>query len=286
MEKFGVGPEFIKNKLGIGRLRRKSADQTTSDLCLQAFKVLAARVGGDLENVDCLCVVTQNGDHVLPHTSAVVHGKLGLGKSCATFDLSLGCSGYVYALSLIHSFMLTNRFQSGVIITCDPYSAILDHEDRNTELLFGDAATATWLGFDPVYSLKKGVFESFGADYRALIKEANKGLFMDGHSIFNFALRYVPLNIAKCLAQNGLEKKDVDLYVLHQASKFVIDMVTKRLGIEPTRVPFDIFEYGNTVSSSIPLVLERYLSDDAAQNVLVCGFGVGLSLASLLLRRI
>ena len=286
VRQFGVDVAFLE-KIGIQRLAKKGPEEQPSDLCVKAFAALCEgmETPPSISDIDFLCVCTQNGDYSLPQTSAVVHAKLGLPAAVASFDLALGCSGYVYGLSVAKSFMEANGLSCGLLFTADPYSGILDMQDKHTALLFGDAASVTLLTDSPRLTLGTSVFDTFGDKHEALIRRPGQPLFMDGREIFNLVMRSVPRNIERCLKTNGLGKDDVDLFVLHQANKYVIGGLTKLLGIPPEKVPFDIRGYGNTVSSSIPLVLRDYLTDDTANTMLVSGFGVGLQAASTILTR-
>ncbi|MFP3958611.1 MAG: hypothetical protein ACLFUX_00435, partial [Spirochaetaceae bacterium] len=129
--------------IGIHRTSVKDDDEECSDMCVKAWSALQKKVPFDPDDIEVVIVATQNSDIRMPHGAAYVHGKLGLKPSCATFDISLGCSGFVYGLSVITSFMKQNRMTKGVLLTSDPYSKMVDPEDRNTTLLFGDAATAS-----------------------------------------------------------------------------------------------------------------------------------------------
>jgi 3-oxoacyl-[acyl-carrier-protein] synthase-3 len=284
-ERFQVDQDFISNKIGILKTARKSDREFASDLCVKAFQNLQARHQDIKEKIDCLVVCTQNGDFSIPHTSAIVHGKLDLNQHCAAFDISLGCSGYVYALHVMKSFMADNNLECGLLFTSDPYSPILDKDDKNTTLIFGDAATVTVLTNNPTYAIKKGVFESYGKGYEALIKKHDKPLFMNGREIFNFVMGNIPSLINNCLEKNELIAEQVDYYLLHQASKFLVDKLTDRLQCDSNKVPFTIQEYGNTVSSTIPILLKNYLTDPFANTLLLCGFGVGLSMAATVIRK-
>ena len=253
---------------------------------MKSFENLEVKETGlNREMIDCICVCTQNGDYKLPQTSSVVHDKLGFANNCAAFDISMGCSGYIYSLLLMKSFMEGNELRYGILFTCDPYSSILDPSDKSTELLFGDAATATLLCQNPVLEVRKGAFGTAGEFHKALVKKENEKLYMDGRMIFNFVMRHVPININKCLQTNGISPREVDIFLFHQASKYVSDNLAKRMHIDPKKVPFEIQDYGNTVSSSIPIILIKYLDEKRVKNFLLTGFGVGLSVASLTLRR-
>ena len=160
-EALKVDDDFIKTKIGVETVTRKAADEETSDMCIRAFADLRCRYALEAESVDCLVVVTQNPDGSgLPHTSAIVHGKLGCRDSCAAFDISLGCSGFVYALSIVTSFMQQNGMRQGLLFTADPYSKVLDPDDRNTALLFGDAATVTLLSDHSIWYPRTFLFST------------------------------------------------------------------------------------------------------------------------------
>jgi 3-oxoacyl-[acyl-carrier-protein] synthase III len=283
-EKFGLNEDFIKNKIGVLKKPRKNENEETSDLCVRSFNALKKKTDITIDEIDCLVVCTQNPDgHGLPHTSAIVHGKLGCQDSVAAFDISLGCSGYVYSLSIITSFMNSNGLKKGLLFTADPYSKIIDPDDKNTSLLFGDAATVTLIGERPKLEIKKTVFGTRGSEGDAL-QCVDGHLQMNGRSVFNFSMTVVPPQIKKITEESGLGLDELDLLVLHQGSKYIIDMLTKRLGVDPAKVPSNISDMGNTVSSSIPLILENHL-DTSEMNILISGFGVGLSWASALLCR-
>lgn len=281
----GKDEAFIA-KIGFERLARRAPDQETSDLCVAAFDNLAGRAGIDRSTVDCLIVCTQNPDaHGIPHTSAVVHRKLGLGQDVACFDISLGCSGYVYGLAVATSLMQANGLRNGLLFTADPYSKILDPADWDTELLFGDAATVTWLSEDPTYVCRPAVFGSNGSlGHSIAVPEAQDTLRMLGSNVFKFTMTVVPAQITGYLEREGLVPDEVDLFLLHQGSRFIVESMAKRLGIPPERAPFAASQTGNTVSSSIPLLLADHLADPPAR-VLLSGFGVGLSWATMLLDR-
>jgi 3-oxoacyl-[acyl-carrier-protein] synthase-3 len=283
---FDIDDEFIRDKLGVEEVSRKASDEETSDMCVKALGDLAARLGRRIEAIDCLVVCTQNPDGAgLPHTSAIVQGKLGLPQNCACFDVALGCSGYVYGLSIIKSFMRDNGMSSGLLFTADPYSKIIDPQDKSTVLLFGDAATASLLEDTPgAWVPGPFRFGTSGKDGGAL--ENRKGiLHMNGRAVFNFSATAVPLQVTALLKDAGLGPADIDLFLFHQGSKFIVDQLTKRLGLPVEKVPVNLAGQGNTVSSSLPLLLQERLDDARLNCMLLSGFGVGLSWASCLLTR-
>ena len=286
-EQAGKTREFIENKIGFCTLARRGAHEETSDLCVKAFERLSEQTCVEVDRIDCVVVCTQNPDgHGLPHTSAVVHGKLGLSEHVAAFDLSLGCSGYVFGLSVIQSFMRENGLRCGLLFTADPYSRILDAKDYDTELLFGDAASLTLMGSAPRFRTLRSRFASNGALRHSIEVSPETGkLSMQGNNVFRFTMTAVPQQIATCLSDNGLTLDDIDLFLFHQGSKFIVDNLAGKLGIPPEKAPFMARETGNTVSSTIPLMLERHV-DTAERRILISGFGVGLSWGTSVLERL
>ncbi len=282
-----VDEEFVKNKIGIEFVSRKEKLEKASDLCVKAYNNFKEKNPEfDINKVDLICVCTQNGDYSIPHTSAVLHYKLNAPKECAVFDISLGCSGYVYSIDIVKNFMEKNNLKNGLLFTADSYSQILDENDKNTNLIFGDAATVTYLSEYPVYDMKNSVYHTFGDMYECLIKKDDKPLFMDGKMIFNFTLLNVPEVIDKTLKINNINQNDVDVFIFHQANKYMVSKLVKRLKVDVHKVPINIKDYGNTVSSSIPIILSDYLDNKQMNNIILCGFGVGLSIASTFIQRI
>ena len=284
--KLNIEDDFIVNKIGVERVSRKLSDEDTSDLCVNAFQRLQEKTDSQFEDVDCIVVCTQNPDgNGIPHTSAVVHGKLGFENNCACFDISLGCSGYVYALSVVQSFMASNGLHSGLLFTADPYSKGINTEDKNTVLLFGDAATVTHLkeyeyGKD-FWRTGKFKFSTFGKDCNALNNRSGF-IFMNGRAIFNFVMKNVPIQIKELLKEECLSISDIDLFLFHQGSRYMIEQLRRLLDISREKAPIQIAQYGNTISSSIPLIFEAYLNSNKPKKIVMSGFGVGLSLASCL----
>lgn len=284
MERFEVDEAFLRGKLGVITRSVRGADEDTSDLALRALEALLAKTRVATSDIDALVVVTQNPDGNLPHVSGLVHGRAKLAPSCAAFDVSLGCSGYVYGLSILQSFLASNGLRRGVIITADPYSKIVDPEDKNTVLLFGDAATATLVGPEPQLACGPFVFGSQGDLTGALVCKDGV-LRMNGREVFNFAATTVPGNIAALFEKAGVAKEDVDSFIFHQGSRYIVDTLTRRLGLDASKVRIDMEETGNTVSSSIPLLLEKELDDPTSHLLVLSGFGVGLSWASCICRK-
>ena len=288
----GFDPGFISEKLGIDSRLKLAREETVSELCANAVRQLLEESRLNLERVECIGVVTQTPDYCLPHTSALVHGQIGLSKKCAAFDIGLGCSGYVYGLSIMRGLMLAEGLSCGVLATVDAYSKIMDPKDKATAPLFGDAASATLLRVGGAARLGRTIFGTNGENHQALIvrgsgsrAEAFEPLFMDGRAIFNFMMTEVPTSVTRCLEINKLNVDDIDFFVFHQASKYMLTTLASRMRIPLDKVVIDMRDIGNTTSSSIPVALQRRLlsknqKNKKRLNILLSGFGVGLSWAS------
>lgn len=278
-EKFEVDDDFLKDKIGILEVAVKDENEDTSDMAAKAFYNLEKKSIIDKGNIDVIVLITQNPDKNIPHSSAIIHKKLELPERCAAFDISLGCSGYVYGLSIVTSFMQSNGFKNGLLFTCDPYSKIISPEDKNTALLFGDAATVTHLTENPEYYCGKFTFGTIGNESHNL--EIQDGvLFMNGRSIFNFAAKYVPSDVKILCEKNNITLEEIDKFVFHQGSKYIVDTLARRIALDSDKVVNDILHYGNTVSSSIPIILEKLFKEQKNKTILISGFGVGLSWSS------
>lgn len=282
--KFGESEAFIKTKIGATVLPKLEEHQEASDLAVGAVENLLAKNAIQKEQIEALVVVTQNGDFGgLPHTAAIVQSKLGLTNTVSAFDISLGCSGYVYGLSILKAHMQEMGFSNAVLVTADPYSKIIDREDRVTSLLFGDGATATLLSDDAIFDIGKPILQTDGNGHDALVK--NEHLNMHGRKVFNFAATNVPSQIASYLDGNELTVEEIDLFLLHQGSAAIVDVIARKVGGDKSKFVLDIDKTGNTVSSTIPILLEKQLHKTENKKIIISGFGVGLSWATNLLER-
>jgi 3-oxoacyl-[acyl-carrier-protein] synthase-3 len=229
-------------------------------------------------------VVTQNGDFGgLPHTAAIVQSKLGLANTVSAFDISLGCFGYVYGLSILKAHMQEMGFSNAILVTADPYSKIIDQDDRVTSLLFGYGATATLLSHDAIFDIGKPILQTDGSGFDALLKK--DFLTMHGRKVFNFAATNVPKQIANYLNSHQLTVDDIDLFLLHQGSAAIVDVIARKVGGDKSKFVLDMDTTGNTVSSTIPILLEKQLNQTKNKKIIISGFGVGLSWATNLLER-
>jgi 3-oxoacyl-[acyl-carrier-protein] synthase-3 len=278
----GFDRDFISQKLGIDTRLKLKKEETVSDLCTGAVNRLVEETNLDIEKVEAFGVITQTPDYCLPHTSAIVHSQVGLPKNCAAFDIGLGCSGYVYGLAIMRGLMIAEGLSCGILATADAYSKIMNPKDKATAPLFGDAASASLLGTD-------------GDKHQALIvrgsgsrPEKSEPLFMDGRAIFNFMMTEVPKSVMNCLEVNKLSINDIDFFVFHQASEYMLKTLASRMKIPLSKLVVNMRDIGNTTSSSIPVALQRCVLANKHKNekqskILLSGFGVGLSWATSVL---
>ena len=283
-QRVGFDRDFLENKLGVVSRSIMEPGETTSDLGIRAFEALADRADLPRDQIQLLVVVTQHPDFKVPHTAAIVHNRLGLSKHCMTFDISQGCAGYTHAVAIVTGLMDNARLDHGVLITSDPYSDKTAEDDRDVSLLFGDAATATYFSRSASgYELIDANFGTLPDSYRCLMFRDH--LEMDGGAVFKHAVREAPPSIRELLERNDLVVDDIDLFLLHQGSKYLVEYVSRKLGVESEKAPFEAARYGNTVSSSIPLMLQKHIDAGRLERIVLSGFGVGFTWGNSLLQR-
>ena len=295
IERFGWDADFLERKLGIRQRHIAAPDEGAADMAVAAAENLfSSRPELDRDAVELVVLCTQNPDFGLPHSSALVQTRLGLPSTTACFDVGLGCSGFVYGLAVVRSMLETLGLANALLVTSDPYSKVIDPGDRGTSPLFGDGAAATWIAEGASNTIGAFTFGTDGGGAEHLIVKGPAGgggsepshLSMNGRAIFEFMLERIPADLERCAGLNGVALEDVDLFVLHQASAYMLGYLAKRMRIAPDRVPVVLAQTGNTVSSSIPFALAQLTSDGelAGRTVLLSGFGVGLSWASTIVR--
>jgi 3-oxoacyl-[acyl-carrier-protein] synthase III len=282
-------------------------EETGLSLAEAACRKLLSAQSLDPQAIDLLVYVTQNPDRQIPHNSAGLAARMGMKTGIIAFDLSLACSGYVYGLSIIDAMLANLGITTALLVTCDPYSRIMLAEDKATNALFGDAATASLITCNgPGGRLGKIDFgtDGTGGDAISIAKggaafplvglyaergvspydRADLTLTMKGRDVFNFVLSHVPLSIANCLRSNAMSIDDIDFFALHQGSLYMLEAAAKRAHIPPEKLLINIGEFGNTVSSSIPLLLAPLIPDLTGKRILISGFGAGLSWATAVLQ--
>jgi 3-oxoacyl-[acyl-carrier-protein] synthase-3 len=296
--------ERIFEKTGIRERRVSAAGETALDLAEQACAKLLREGGVDKGTIDFLLLCTQSPDYYLPTSACLLQARLGLARSCGALDFNLGCSGFVYGLSLAKGLIAGGVAKRVLLATAETYSKLIHPMDKSVRTIFGDAAAATLVdgggalgigefalgtdGAEPAHVIvPAGAMRRPRSGETGLAREDESGnvrsddnIFMNGPEIFNFTLDVVPETLERTLALNGLAKQDVDLFVFHQANVFMLTALRRAIKIPEDKFFVDIADIGNTVSSSIPIALARAEAKGrlkAGMKVMVVGFGVGLS---------
>lgn len=283
---------------------------TTSDLAVDAANKLFEKSGWERESVDVLVFVTQSRDYYLPSVGPIAQDRLQLSKGCMAFDVGLGCSGYVYGLNILASILKANNAKRGILLAGDISTISCSYNDRSAYPLFGDAATATFVELDEKEGSKiyfdlntDGAGEDAikikagGVRNRPSIEafeekkredgniRSDYNLALNGVDIFNFSIGVVPKSLMSFFEKYELNVDDVDSFFMHQANLLMNETIRKKMKIDKSKVPYSIQKYGNTSSASIPLTMAL---EDAIikKNVLLSGFGVGLSWANAYLQNV
>jgi 3-oxoacyl-[acyl-carrier-protein] synthase-3 len=302
--------DLFAKTTGIIERRVASSTTTCSDLCFQAADELL----NDLncrDQIDLILFVSQSPDYFLPSTAVILQDKLGLSKNTVAFDINLGCSGYVYGLTVIGQFLQNGNFRKALLLCGDKSTISTNYQDKSTFPLFGDAGSATLLEFDKSAdewfahlasdgSGKDSIIIEHGhsrhpygsvsdeyIEYEPGVIRTKKHLALNGMDVFNFALKEVAPSIKQMLENFEINIDDIDYFVLHQANKLINESVRKKLKVTPEKVPYSIQNFGNTSSASIPLTIctclkEKIESDQLT--LLLAGFGVGFSWGSVVLK--
>jgi 3-oxoacyl-[acyl-carrier-protein] synthase-3 len=288
---------------GVRHRRIADANTCTSDLCFAAAEKLIAELKWDKAEIDVLVLVTQTADYILPITAALLQDKLQLSKECIAFDIPLGCSGYVYGLSVVASMMKATGLKKGLLLAGDTASKSVSPLDKSTAPLFGDAASATALEFSE-NSILQFNLGTDGSGFEAIIiphsgyrnqansesfkiKKYDEGiernqcqLVLEGMDVFSFGITQAPKTVNALLNYFNINIENIDYFIFHQANLMMNKMIVKKLKIPAEKVPYSLEHFGNTSSATIPLTIVSEISDRVRNEkleLILCGFGVGLS---------
>jgi 3-oxoacyl-[acyl-carrier-protein] synthase-3 len=308
----GWSVEKIQGKTGVAERRIAAPDETSADLGVAAVRKLFAAGACHPEDIDFLLLCTQSPDYFLPTTACVMQDRLGIPRSAGALDFNLGCSGYVFGLGLAKGLLETGQARNLLLVTAETYSKFIHPGDRSVRTIFGDAAAATLVraaeGEGP--AIGPFVYGTDGAGACNLIVprgglrtphpdpapaaedgdgnvRSEDNLYMSGPEIFSFTLRTIPKCVHDLLEVAGKRLEDIDLFVFHQANRFMLNHLRKRLGIPEERFFLSFEQYGNTVSSTIPIALRDASATGALRPgmlVMLVGFGVGYSWGATLVR--
>lgn len=299
------GEEYCKKfteSTGINEFRKTREHQTASDLCFAAAEQLIAKKGADRSNIGALVFVAHSSDYRRPATACVLHKRLGLNKDCAAFDISLGCSAFVYGLQVVCALMQTSNISRALLLVGETLTKMTHQQDKSVAMLFGDGGAAILLEKTEEDEHIKGMLMSDGTGYRAIIAPAGgfrnpnathdsfiwpdgnvRTLYnttMQGEEVFAFTISDVPRTVKQFLAETGTTVDDYDCLAFHQANQFIQKMLVKKLKTTPDKMPLCLDRYGNPSAAAIPMVMcDKFGNDNSSHSLrfLMCGFGVGLS---------
>jgi 3-oxoacyl-[acyl-carrier-protein] synthase III len=296
--------------IGVENRHVAGPGQTTSDLCFQAAEQIIDKLGWDRSEIHLLIFVSQSRDYIIPSTSTILQDRLKLPKTCIAFDVNLGCSGYVYGLSVIGSLIRSTGIKKSLLLVGDLSNVTSNYRDKSTFPLFGDAGTATALEYKPGYPPMQFNLQTDGSGYDAIIIQdggvrnlANKKSFsikkygdgiyhnrleisLNGIEVFNFSLREVVPNIKATLKHFNRPLDEFDYLLFHQANRLINETIRKMLKTDPAKVPYSLRDFGNTSCSSIPLTMVTQIRDtleEKPHKLLLSAFGIGLSWGTVLL---
>ena len=277
--------EWIRSRTGIRRRRIAGEKETVAFMAGEAAKAALqnAKVNGSA--VELILAATMSAEEAMPGVAARVQQTIGA-KGAASFDINSACTGFLAALNTAQTYIEAGIYKTVLVVGAEKLSSLVDWNDRNSCILFGDGAGAVVLKADPE-GLYVQVSHSEGEKGQALTAPKNGFLQMDGRAVFEFAVSRVPEVIREVLKKAGIEKEEVDFYLLHQANRRIISAAVKRLGLEEERFPMNMEEYGNTSAASIPILLyeENRRGKLKKDSLLVLsGFGGGLTYGASLLR--
>ena len=302
----GCDSDWIVQRTGILARRHAGPEMATSDLAIGAAQQCLEKAGIQATEVDLILVATMTPDHLTPSVACLVQAKLG--ATCGAADLNAACSGFLYALISGSLYIKMGMYKNVLVVGADKMSCICDPEDKKTYPLFGDGAGAALLQADSdsdqesvsgilthrlasVGELAESLVVPGGGSRKPIsqqvISDRDQFLRMEGRTVFKWAVRLIPDVVNETLANAGLALEDVDLLVLHQANERILKAATENLNIDGDRVFVNLEKYGNTSAASVPISLCEAQAAGRIKrgdNVLIVGFGAGLTWASCLFR--
>lgn len=304
--------EKIFEKTGINERHIAGEFQTSGDMAYEAALNLFNQKEISAKDVDFIILCTQAPDYILPTTACILQDRLGIAREAGALDINLGCSGFVYGLSLAKGLIETGSAKCVLLLTSDTYSKYIHPMDKSVRTLFGDAAAATAIVADDENpeSIGPFIFGTDGSGAKNLIVEAgmfrmpksestsneltdtsgnirsSQNLYMNGAEVMSFSLKEVPKAVETLLLKANKSKEDIDYFVLHQANKFMLDALRKKINVESEKLPILMEDVGNTVSSTIPVTLFKMKQNGFLAEkklLMLIGFGVGYSWSACLL---
>jgi len=292
--------EKVTTKVGIEQRHIASSEETAGDMAYYAAEKLFADHSIDKSCIDFILLCTQSPDYFLPSTACILQDRLGLRKNTGALDFNLGCSGFIYGLSLAKGLIVGGMARNVLLLTSETYTKYIHPSDKGNRSIFSDGASATLVSTEGLAEIGEFVFGTDGSGAEHLMVKSGAArhpqqyedlqydesgnpvssdyLFMNGPEIFSFTILIVPKMIKEVLEKNGLSKDQVSLYVLHQANTYILEFLRKKMKIEEDKFYLNLQQVGNTVSSTIPIALcDAQQEGKLKGNIVLAGFGVGLS---------
>lgn len=301
--------EKIISKIGVAQRHIAAEDETASDMAVKAAEKLISDYSIDRNIIDYIIFVTQSPDYVLPTTACIIQDRLKLPTNIGAIDVNQGCSGFIVGLSLAKGLIFGEMAKNILLLTSETYSKHIHPKDKGNRTIFGDAAAATLISTEGKAEILKFSLGTDGKGAENLIvktgghrhrkpmndltfdesgnPKSSDYLFMDGAAIVNYTLDYFPLSVYDALQKNNLELKDIDLFVFHQANKFIMELLRKKMRIDDNKFYRYYENVGNTVSSTIPIALSEAIKDGTLKenmNVLLAAPGLGYSWGGCILK--
>lgn len=290
----------IAKKIGINERHIAAQDETAGDMAFKAAEKMINDYGIEKDCIDFLLLCTQSPDYFLPSTSCILQNRLGLPTKCGAFDFNLGCSGYEYGLAVAKGLLVSGIAKNILLLTAETYNKHIHPRDKGNRTIFGDGASASLISTEGFAKIGEFILGTDGSGYDKLIQKtgalrhyrqkndyhedengtpfSSDYLFMDGKAIFDFTSDIVPTMVEETLTKNDLTMEDINLFVFHQANRYMINYLRKLMEIDKDRFYVFMETVGNTVSSTIPIALcEAKKEGKLHGNIILAGFGVGLS---------
>ena len=296
----------------VGVVERRFVDDKTcaSDLCYTAAEKLITDNRIEKSEIDLLVFLSQTPDYRMPATSILLQDRLGLPMSTMAFDISLGCSGFISALSIVYAMMQNQGFHKALLLDGETRSKVYSRKDRREAFIFGDAGVAALIERDDKFGESHFSLNSDGSrgelimikggGYRNMssvetLKEkivdeygnirTDENGYMNGADVFNFVIVEVPKDIKRLMSASGEDIQHMDYYVFHQANAFINNYIAKKMKLDKERIPWTIQKYGNTSSVSVPLTIVSELKDkmEGTKKLMLSAFGVGMAWATAII---
>lgn len=292
----------FQESTGVKQFRKTKEHQTASDLCYASAENILNTKGVERDEIGALVFIAHSTDYRRPATACVLHKRLGLGKDCVTFDISLGCSAFVYGLNVVCSMMQSSNINKALLLCGETLTKMTNPKDKSVAMLFGDGGSAVLLEKTEEECSINGILKTDGSGYKAIIAPAGgfrnmnatkeeftwsdgnvRTLYnttMQGEDVFSFTISDVPRTIKQFLSETETTVDDYDCFAFHQANKFISQMLCKKIKVSPDKMPLCLDRFGNPSAPAVPMVMcDTYgnADEDKILNFLMCGFGVGLS---------